>query len=457
LCLEKRRGRAFNPTFNVRGIKERSMSVDRKGAIERMRTRLDSGERGGCERDRELLLDFSDELRIRREDYGHARHEKVLRHLIRMSENAEVCLHETLLTEQANDSEESFNACEDATKEVISWIHSTYDIEDGSQETNRDYRVALRIFAKHLTRGEDVPDTHDWVSTRTTRDYDPSPDEADMLLWERDVLPMIEACKNPRDKALLAVQFEGGFRGGELYDIQKKDVYDSAHSTKIRVDGKRGEHDVHLIMAVPYLNRWLAEHPGGRDDYLWTKLSTPDRFSYQRFLQCFKEAARRVDIKKPVTPTNFRKSNAYWLSRQDKSQAFIEDRQGRVRGSKAIARYIAAFAGETQETEYAAMMGADVEQEERSAEEFSPVVCPRCSEETPREGDFCIHCNQALDLEAKQLLDQVADTLDDQAIRAENPDKRAKILEARRALQDKPATVGSDELHEFVSDLVESL
>jgi len=432
------------------------MSVDRKGAIERMRTRLDSGKRGGCERDRGLLLDFSDELRIRREDYGHARHEKLLRHLIRISENAEVCLHDTLLKEQAGDDEETFNACHDASKEVVGWIHDTYDIEEGSQETNRDYRVAFRVFAKHLTRGEDVPDTHDWISTKTTRDYNPIPDAADMLTWEGEVLPMIQECKNPRDKALLAVQFEGGFRGGELYDMQVKNVSDSEHSTKIRVDGKRGERDVHLIMSVPYLNRWLTEHPGSRDDFLWCKLSSPEQFTYQRMLQCFDEAARRVDVKKGVNPTDFRKSNAFWLTRQDKSQAFIEDRQGRVRGSKSITRYVAKFSGSTQETEYAAMMGEDVESEQRSAEEFSPVVCPRCGDTTPQERDFCIHCNQALDLEAKKLLDDLSETLDDQAIRSDDPEERAKILKARRALQEKPATVDTEELQEFITSALDS-
>jgi len=429
------------------------MSVDRKGAITRMRSRLDSGDRGGCERDRELLLDFSDELRIRREDYGNARHEKVLRHLIRISENAEVCLHETLLEERDGDGDEAFNACEDAAKEVISWIHETYDIEEGSQETNRDYRVAFRIFAKHLTRGEEVPDTHDWISTRTTRDYNPEPDEAEMLDWDTDVVPMIDACKNPRDKALLAMQYEGGFRGGELYDLQVKDVSDSKHSLKVRADGKRGTHDVHLIMSAQYLKRWISEHPGGRDDYLWTKLSEPERFSYQRFLQCFKEAARRVDVDKPVTPTNFRKSNAYWLALQDKSQAFIEDRQGRVRGSKAIARYIGKFSGETQETEFAAMMGKDVETSQTDAADLAPITCPRCEQKTPREQEFCMSCGQVLNLEAKRAIDEVTQLIDDRMIASDNAEAREELVRARRTLEENPETMGTDELHDLASSL----
>ncbi|KAB1192031.1 tyrosine-type recombinase/integrase [Haloferax sp. MBLA0076] len=429
------------------------MPTDPKQSVDTLRRKLRNDKRGGCTHDRELLLDFSDELRLLREDYGHYRHEKLLRHCVRISEHADACLHETLVTEREGDVEddETFYEAKDAAKTVTRWIHDTYDIEDGSQETNRDYRVAFRLFAKHVTRGDEIPETHKWISTKTSRNYQPEPDEADMLDLEDDVKPMIDAARNPRDKALIALQFEGGFRGGELYDMRVKDVTDGEHSLKVRVDGKRGEHDVHLIMAVPYVKRWLSEHPGGRDDYLWTKLNDPTRFSYTRFLQCFKASGERAGVTKPVTPTNFRKSNAYWLSTREKSQAFIEDRQGRARGSPVISRYVAKFSGETQELQYAAMHGLDIGEEE--TKEVAPVTCPRCEKKTPRERDFCIHCNQALDLEAKQLIDRVGQALDDKVVETDDPEVRRDLLRARRTLSEKPAVMDADELHELASSL----
>ncbi|MCO8266712.1 site-specific integrase [Haloferax sp. AB510] len=427
------------------------MPSDPKQSVATLRKKLRNGTRGGCDRDRELLLDFSDELRLLREDYGHYRHEKLLRHNVRISENAETCLHETLVRERDGDAddEETFYDAKDAAKVVVRWIHSTYDIEDGSQETNRDYRVAFRLFAKHVTRGDDIPDTHSWISTKTSRDYQPEPDEADMLDLERDVEPMIEAARNPRDKALIALQFEGGFRGGELYDMRVEDITDGKHSLKVRVDGKRGEHDVHLIVAVPYVKRWLAEHPGDHEDYLWTKLTEPERFSYTRFLQCFKAAGKRAEIRKPVTPTNFRKSNAYWLSTREKSQAFIEDRQGRARGSPVISRYVAKFSGETQEIQYAAMHG--LEAVETETKELAPVTCPRCEKETPRERGFCIHCNQSLDIESKELLDRIGTAIDDKVVEADDADTRRDLLRARRTLDERPAMMDTEELHELAS------
>ena len=429
------------------------MAPNPKQAVATLRTKIREGERGGCTHDRELLLAFSDELKLLREDYGHHRHEKLLRHNVRMSENADACLHASLVSERdgVSDNDETFYAAKEAAETVVRWIHDTYDIEDGSQETNRDYRVAFRMLAKHVTRGDEIPDTHEWISTKTSRNYQPEPDEADMLRMETDVEPMIEAARNPRDKALIALQFEGGFRGGELYDMRRSDLSDGMHSLKVRADGKRGEHDVHLIWAVSWVQKWLAEHPGYHDDYLWTKLDVPERYSYQRFLQCFKECGARAGVTKPVTPTNFRKSNAYWLANRDKSQAFIEDRQGRARGSPVISRYVAKFSGETQEMQYAAMHGLEVVEDE--PEQVAPVTCPRCEKDTPRGRDFCIHCNQALDLETKQLLDRLGDALDDQAVHAEKPETRRDLLRARRTLQNKPNVMDRDELHELASSL----
>jgi len=428
------------------------MSGDPKQAVETLREKLDAGKRGGCDRDRELLLDFSDELRLLREDYGHYRHEKLLRHLVRMSEHAGACLHDSILEDADDAPDDVFYEAKDAAETVVRWIHDTYDVEDGSQETNRDYRVAFRLFGKHLTRDDEIPDTHEWISTKTTRDYQPEPDEADMLRRDEDVEPMIEATENDRDAALIALQFEGGFRGGELYDMRVGDITDGEHSMKVRVDGKRGEHDVHLIWAVPFVKRWLVKHPGDSDDYLWSKRNDPDRISYQMFLKCFRASANRADVDKPVTPTNFRKSNAYWLSQREKSQAFIEDRQGRARGSPVISRYVAKFSGETQEKQYAAMHGIDVGDED-TTEEAPPIACPNCGDETPSRRETCIHCNYVLDYELRNLLDRVRENIDDLLVETDEADVRQDLVTARNTVDRSPDVMSKDELHDLASSL----
>ncbi|MDY6777743.1 MAG: tyrosine-type recombinase/integrase, partial [Candidatus Nanohaloarchaea archaeon] len=277
---------------------------------------------------------------------------------------------------------------------------------------------------------------------------------------EDDVKPMIEHTRNPRDAALIGVQYEAGMRGGELYDLTIGDVTDADHGIRLRVDGKTGQRSVLLTadFSIPHLQRWLSDHPAPDDPDapLWSKLTEPERYSYQRFLQCFKNAAKRVDVTKPVTPTNFRKSNAYWLAKKrDANAALIEDRQGRERGSPVVARYIAQF-GEDTEAQYARLQGKEVETSEPA--DRTPVECPRCTRETPRDEGKCMWCGQALDYDAMEEIRAEQREVRTAALRLakENPellDDIQKAQDLQTVFQDNPDLF--EEAQQFVDALSE--
>lgn len=411
---------------------------DPRHEVETLRARIAEGEREIDDpADRDILLEFSNRLDLLRQDYGPYRHLKLLRHCTRMAE------HVGGLAAALEDRA--------AAEAIVRWINTEYDPgdpkKDVSEETNRDYRVALRVFGKRVIDEEGLPDSLTWVTATYSNTYDRTPDPAEMLDWETDVRQMLDAARNPRDKALIAVQYDGGFRGGELYDMTVGDVSDSTHSVTIRVDGKTGPRSVHLIPSVPYLQRWLIEHPAGDDPDapLWSKLDTPERYSYTRFLQSFKEPAARAGVEKPVTPTNFRKSSATWLAKLGASESYLNVRQGRKQGSKVTARYVAQFGGADAESMYAQLHGIEVDDEE--ATEIGPLKCPRCQRETPRHEEFCVWCHFALTPEAD---DEVA-AQDDrffasavQAPRAQDTPADTEVttedvLEARQLFKEHPA------------------
>jgi site-specific recombinase XerD len=404
-----------------------------KDRVDTLRTKLQAGERGGSDADRDVLLAFSDEMKLLRETYGWHRHEKLLRHCCRMSEEPEdVDLADTLEDKAA-------------TETIVHWIHDEYDLDE-TPETNQNYRVALRVFGRRVTDdgvdGTDSPPaTIDWIKATLPRDYDPSPDKADMLDWEADVKPMIAASRNSRDAAAIALQFDAGLRGGELYDLRLSDISRTDHGLAVSVDGKTGERSVDLIPSTPHINRWLTDHPGSGDDYLWAKLTEADRLSYQSYLDMFKRPASRADVDKPVTPTNFRKSNLAWLARQGMNARHIERRQGRTHGSDAVARYVAIFDDDVG-NEFARIMGLEVAEDDET-EELAPLVCPRCDRETPRDESRCVWCGQAVRAEAsaestaqnKELLEDIMNADGDQTkslvelvtLLEENPWLREKL------------------------------
>jgi hypothetical protein len=264
---------------------------------------------------------------------------------------------------------------------------------------------------------------------------------------------MLEACQNPRDKALIAVQFEAGARGGELYDLRRGDVFESEHSVGLHVDGKRGERTVHLIQSVPYLQRWLDEetHPAGDDStaYLWSKLDSPGRPSYNNFLQAFKSAAERAGVSKTVTPTNFRRSNTRWLVLQGFPQSRIEDRQGRKRGSDHTARYMARFGEESNENAYARLHGLDVEPEP-DKQSTGPLDCPRCHRDTPAHKSHCMWCNFALSHEAAAARDATQETAVQGMVEADDATKREIFAEFVAFLNEDPHRIPED-AHELLT------
>jgi len=234
---------------------------------------------------------------------------------------------------------------------------------------------------------------------------------------------MIDAARNSRDAALIALCWDAGPRGGELRDIRYGDVSDHDMGLQVTVDGKQGQRSVTLIPSVPFVQRWLADHPSQQDtDPLWSKLDKPDAISRKMLQKALDTAAERAEVSLPVTPTNFRKSSASYAASEGLSQAHLEQRYGWVRGSDAAARYVAVF-GEASDRALAEMHGKDIDEADES-DPLGPIECPRCHRETPRDEEFCIWCNQAVERGAIERLEADKDELrrDFLAWARENPD-----------------------------------
>jgi hypothetical protein len=396
--------------------------------------------------DRDALLDFSRELQLRQSEYSDHRHAKLLSHCRTMARDAGP------ITEALED--------ESAAKRIVNWIHSTYD----SEETDRDFRVALRRFGAILANSggyvpEDVdvsdrgiPRTIDWISATTSSTYDPAPDPGQMLKWDEDVKPMLEAASNERDAAAIALQFDAGLRGGEFVDLTVGSISDHRHGLQVTVQGKQGQRSVTLIPSVPYIKRWLAAHPAGDDPDapLWTKVNSPEEVSRSYKNRIFKKAADKAGVSKPVTPTNFRKSSASWAASRGMNQAHIEDRYGWVRGSTVASRYVAIFEKDS-DLEYAKLHGLDVEEDE--PEDRSPLECPNCGQDTPRDKDLCVWCGQALEPQTAQVVNEIEGHLLDSIRNAEDTEEVEAGVSVLEKFRESPEQ--RSELIEELSDALE--
>lgn len=394
--------------------------------------------------DAEKLIKFSNQLDLLNSKYTDYRHEKLLRHCVIMAE-------ETGGLAAALKSR-------DAAEEIVLWINTERAPPEYSEETNQDYRTALRVFGKRTLRlrDDEVPDSMGWIPTGTSTTYDPTPSRSDMLEWEEAVKMATEGTNNRRDEALIKTSYELGPRGEEMHEVTIGQVEDADNGLQIRLHGKQGEHSVTLINSVPALQKWLSEHPTQEDDdaYLWCNLDDPyDNASYQTFLERFKRAGRKTDIDKPVTPTNFRKSNTYWLAKQGANESLINERQGRSKTSDHARRYLAEFGPENENNLYAEMQGLDVQTEK--TKDRKPITCPRCDKKTPQNEPFCVWCNQALDPQAVSDLEQKEDKVRREVLgfAKENPELLDRLHEIEPLVE---ALGGDTEVIQTAQEFVEA-
>lgn len=398
------------------------MTANPGQSIKRLRERIDDVE-NMSEADAAALRRMSDRIRILGpSQYGEYAHEKYLMRGVKLAQ--EVGGLADALEERS------------ATEQLVAWINREYS---DSAETNKDYRVTLRQFGE-LASDDDIdgiPESLEWVPGGYPSNYDPAPDPGDMLRWEHDVLPMIDACSNLRDRALIALAWDLGPRPYELFDLTPKQITGHKYGLQVTVDGKQGRRSPVLIPAVPYVQRWLEVHPGGSGDPLWCNLNSGDEVTNNRIRDVLKEKARKADVERAVTPSNFRKSSASHLASQGVSQAHLEDHHGWTRGSDIAARYVSVFA-EANDREIAAAHGVDVQEDE--PDDLSPVTCPSCDRESPRDSDVCVWCGRALSQRAIDTADDIDRHWIEAAGEADDADISVEeLMEARDHIDENPA------------------
>ena len=402
----------------VREFSHISMADDLREQIDRLRDRARSGD-DVDPADRELLLAFSNRIDLLKQEYTDYRHKKLLGTCVRISER-----HGGLA-----------EALEDraAAESIVAWINREFD----NEETNRDYRSVLRVFGRRIAERRDdietdtdgLPVSLSWIPSGTSSEYDPTPDPREMLHWEDHVIPMLDACHNARDKAMIALQFDAGLRGGEFKSLSLGDLQDHKHGLQVTVEGKQGRRTVTLIPGAPHVNDWLGYHPADRTDRdapLWSKLHSVGELSDRMVGKVFKQAAERAGITRPVTLTNFRKSSAAFLASRNLNQAHIEDHHGWVRGSRAAARYISVFGSDT-DRELAKVHGIEIDAGDKP-DRIAPVSCPRCGTDVARHEPVCTDCGQAMTPAAAQELAAVDEDLERNRNGTANP-QRAVLFE----------------------------
>lgn len=133
--------------------------------------------------------------------------------------------------------------------------------------------------------------------------------DKDMLTWKE----MIDMCRHTNSiqiKAIGTAMLDGGLRPSEFIDLNYGSIERDGPLMIAHVDGKTGKREVALFKCVPYLQRWLDNHPTKKaNDPLWvseykTKSRNRNdgimRYKYPAIVKRIRELGKKAKIKKPL-------------------------------------------------------------------------------------------------------------------------------------------------------------
>lgn len=227
------------------------------------------------------------------------------------------------------------------------------------------------------------------------------------LLTEEEVMKLIEATPHTRDKALVAVLWDGGLRIGEAASLKIKNVRFDKYGGILIVRGKTDWRRVRIVFSIPYLMNWIEEHPLREDPEapLWVTLGIGGKIkpmTYSLIRKQLKTMARKAGIKKRIHAHLFRHSRATYMANH-LTEAQMNEYFGWVQGSRMPSIYI-HLSGRDVDKAVLKAHGIITEEEESRPK---PKKCVRCKQINPPAAIFCFRCGAALDLKAAIEVEEI--------------------------------------------------
>ncbi|MDA1347237.1 MAG: tyrosine-type recombinase/integrase [Crenarchaeota archaeon] len=219
------------------------------------------------------------------------------------------------------------------------------------------------------------------------------------LPTDEEVQKILFTCADSsRDKAMIAVHAEAGTRIGELLNLKIKDFTLDKYGGIIKVDGKTGVRPIRIVKSVPYLTRWLNDHPykDNHESPLWVYIHASNTFgqpiTYAGFYTILKKRVRQAGITKRTTSHLFRHKEITDLANK------LTESESRLRhGWDKISMMPSRYTHLNQENldeKMLELMGVKAPKEQKE-----PLrECVYCNIRYPLETRFCDTCSRPLDI-----------------------------------------------------------
>jgi len=226
---------------------------------------------------------------------------------------------------------------------------------------------------------------------KLTREDLPTDDEVNKIL--------AVCADSSRDKAMISVHAEAGTRIGELLGMTIKDFTIDKHGGIIKVDGKTGVRPIRIVKSVPYLTRWLNDHPDkdNHDGPLWVYIHASDTFrepiNYAGFNAILQKRIRQAGIAKRISSHLFRHKEITDLANK-LTESESRMRHGWEKTSLMPSKYT-HLNQENLDEKMLEIMGIKIQKQK----DDKLKECTYCKIRYPAEIRFCDTCSRPLDVD----------------------------------------------------------
>jgi len=219
------------------------------------------------------------------------------------------------------------------------------------------------------------------------------------LPTDEEVQKILSACADSsRDKAMISVHAEAGTRIGELLGMKIRDFTIDNNGGIIKVDGKTGVRPIRIVKSVPYLTRWLNDHPykDNHESPLWIYINASDTFgepiNYAGFNSILQKRVRQARITKRISSHLFRHKEITDLATK-LTESESRMRHGWEKTSLMPSKYTHLNQDDLDDKMLQIMGVKKPEIKEESLRE-----CVFCKISYPVETRFCDACSRPLDV-----------------------------------------------------------
>jgi integrase/ribosomal protein L40E len=286
------------------------------------------------------------------------------------------------------------------------------------QNTLHDYLRILKTFLLWLIENEYsiLPEKKIRGIKVPRVDYDTT-EPGDILSYD-EILNLLAACRQPRDRAMISTLYESGARIGEIGRLQWRDIEFDEYGVRMYVRDHKGEQRRYSRMvklAPPYLAQWKDQYrketgtePKGETPVFLTLQNRP--IEYQTVKAMLERLTKRAGIEKRIHAHLFRKSRITHMITEGYQESIVKETMWKNPNTAMFRTYLKLS---EKDIDAEILDKTGVVKKEISAPKMpEKIVCPNCFKDNGPTAEYCWKCGTGLTKKARkesQTLEEKAD------------------------------------------------